>query len=405
MEERYYLGCRMVLMLEPRYESSEGRRNIVARFTIRRKRTYIRIGDPVTCSEWDAIASSKRGELYSRKVSIVESYRMMCAEAEKILRDGGDISSLRYVFSGRRSEMIADHVRAMVEDMGYNSRRKHESTLRRFTAKFGEKCCFNDITTASIKSWDALLVDEGISSSTRRIYLATSQRWFSHAVEVGILRENPFKSFRLPRDTKRRDRYVGVETWGLMYGFLYNRSAAWLLTSYLCNGCNPADLATMRYTKRYFRSGGTELEFTRKKTEHVTPTTVVIPLIEPLKVLMRKLAATPVEGALVFPQISHGAKSDDEQKKSISQFCTSVNKGLKTFARDHGLDERLSFTFARHSFKTNLMLAGVPETYTEQAIGHVDNSVAGFYRGFFTHDDMFRYNSLLLPENCFSSAK
>lgn len=86
------------------------------------------------------------------------------------------------------------------------------------------------------------------------------------------------------------------------------------LAQYLCNGFNLADAAHLTYNEHYFISGRQSFQFIRQKTEERSEVEVVIPIIPALQVILDEIAAPPVKGTLVFPEI-YGDAQTPEQKK------------------------------------------------------------------------------------------
>ncbi len=77
----------------------------------------------------------------------------------------------------------------------------------------------------------------------------------------------------------------------------------------LCNGFNLADAARLVNDDHYFKSGRKSFRFIRKKTEDRSDTEIVIPIIEPLQKILDEIAAEPIKGSLVFPQIYTGEQN------------------------------------------------------------------------------------------------
>ena len=64
-----------------------------------------------------------------------------------------------------------------------------------------------------------------------------------------------------------------------------------------------ADAAHLTYNDHYFQSGKKSFHFVRQKTEDRSDMEVVIPIIPALQVILDEIAAPPVKGNLVFPEI------------------------------------------------------------------------------------------------------
>lgn len=75
-----------------------------------------------------------------------------------------------------------------------------------------------------------------------------------------------------------------------------------VLVQYLCNGFNLADAARLRYNDYYYISGKQSFQFMRYKTKDRSENNseVVIPIIEPLRIICRKLLHRRKEGDWYF---------------------------------------------------------------------------------------------------------
>jgi Phage integrase family. len=123
---------------------------------------------------------------------------------------------------------------------------------------------------------------------------------------------------------------------------------------------------------------------------------VYVPVTNHLQSLLDRYGSKVVKDAIVFPDILQGAATEKKKSALIDQFNKWASNGLKKACAELGIEYRPSMTYARHSFKTNLIMQGVPERYCEQAMGHADRSVSAHYVGMFSHDDRIKYNSMLL---------
>ena len=172
------------------------------------------------------------------------------------------------------------------------------------------------------------------------------------------------------------------------------------LAQYLCNGFNLADAARLQYNDYYFQTGRRAFLFNRKKTADRSSNNseVVIPIIEPLQVILDEIAAPPALGSYVFPQIFNGETSEKERRKLTAQENSNIKDRMIRICKDVlGWDKVVSGTWARHSFATNLKLAGVEEQYISESMAHSHgNDVTSGYQDMYPLEIRFRNNSKLL---------
>lgn len=386
----YYLGCRIALIPEPRFLNKDGSRNVVIRVNYKGKRNYLHIGTIESDNVWDRMLNAHKGEFYNRRMKFLDVFRDTCDIIEDAIDGGGlDISIVKTRITGGKSIYISELAEKYKIGKKFNSVNKIGIATRSFI-----RCCGDvqvaDLSKATIDRWVIRMNADGLSDTTIHIYLSTVKTICLTAVELGYISSSPFKGVKIPKGLKRNDCYLTIEEIRELSSHADDECVRWFIISYLCNGINPVDMASLRYTDHYFRTNGNELEYARSKTEHHGRNPIYIPITPLLKSAMDGYAAQQKLNGLVFPQIWRGATGEVQRAKEVHYFTVRTNKALKKY------NHRLSLTWARHSYKTTLMRLGVPEVFTEQMLGHVDNSVAGFYRGGFSPEDRMKYNSMLL---------
>jgi hypothetical protein len=172
------------------------------------------------------------------------------------------------------------------------------------------------------------------------------------------------------------------------------------LAQYLCNGFNLTDAGRLQYNRTYFAEGGKAFEFMRKKTSARSNdmSVVIVPIIEPLQVILDEIGAKPEKDAYVFPQIFKGVTDESQRRKMTVQENSNIKDRMIRICKDVlGWDKVVSGTWARHSFATNLKLAGVEEQYISESMAHSHgNDVTSGYQDMYPLEIRFRNNSKLL---------
>ena len=134
----------------------------------------------------------------------------------------------------------------------------------------------------------------------------------------------------------------------------------------------------MTYNRTYFAEGGRAFEFMRKKTSarSNSMSVVIVPIIEPLKVILDEVGAKPEKDAYVFPQIFNRATDETLRRKLTVQENSNIKDRMNRICKEVlGWDKVVSGTWARHSFAANLKLAGVEELYISESMGHSQGNV------------------------------
>ena len=262
-----------------------------------------------------------------------------------------------------------------------------------------------------------------IADATRGMYLRTCRVVWNECIRQGFLTEDkyPFSNkdntlISIPRGKRRQQSYLSVdemtelynvfvekrypESWSPFYKKRAHDSLGLFLAQYLCNGFNLADAGRLTYNRTYFAEGGRAFEFMRKKTSARSNnmSVVIVPIIEPLKVILDEIGAKPEKDAYVFPQIFNGATDETLRRKLTVQENSNIKDRMNRICKEAlGWDKVVSGTWARHSFATNLKLAGVEELYISESMGHSQgNDVTSGYQDMYPLEIRFRNNNKLL---------
>ena len=262
-----------------------------------------------------------------------------------------------------------------------------------------------------------------IADATRGMYLRTCRVVWNECVKQGFLAEveYPFSNkdnslISIPKGKRRQKSYLTVEEmtelykvfvekrypkeWGPFYIEKAHQSLGLFLVQYLCNGFNLADAARLEYNATYWQEGGRAFEFQRKKTAARSNdnSVVIVPIIPPLKRILEDIAAKPTKGGFVFPFIFHGETDEEIRRKLTSLENSNVKDRVQRICKEVlQWDKVVTGTWARHSFATNLKLAGVEEEYIAESMGHSHgNDVTAGYQDMYPLEIRFRKNSHLL---------
>lgn len=262
-----------------------------------------------------------------------------------------------------------------------------------------------------------------IADATRGMYLRTCRVVWNECIRQGFLTEDkyPFSNkdktlISIPRGKRRQQSYLSVDemtklyqvfteknypdTWDPAYKARAHESLGLFLAQYLCNGFNLTDAGRLQYNRTYFAEGGKAFEFMRKKTSARSNdmSVVIVPIIEPLQVILDEIGAKPEKDAYVFPQIFKGVTDESQRRKMTVQENSNIKDRMIRICKDVlGWDKVVSGTWARHSFATNLKLAGVEEQYISESMAHSHgNDVTSGYQDMYPLEIRFRNNSKLM---------
>lgn len=193
------------------------------------------------------------------------------------------------------------------------------------------------------------------------------------------------------------------KSWSRHYTERANYSLGLFLTQYLCNGFNLMDAGRLKYSQYYFDTEKKAFKFKRKKTRARSEdgSEVIVPIIEPLQRILDEIAAKPVRDSYVFPHILEGATDEATIRKRIAQENSNIQDRVIKICEDVlQWDVRPSGTWCRHSFATNLTLAGVEKGYITESMGHSQNqSITDRYIANYPLEKQFEYNIKLLSQD------
>ena len=153
--------------------------------------------------------------------------------------------------------------------------------------------------------------------------------------------------------------------------------------SYLCNGMNIADIATLKYKD----ISGSEIHYERAKTKRSNrgkgnSLIAIAVLPQAQKIIdtwgnLRLSAET-----YIFPILNEGDSAIDIKKK-VQQFTKNINKYVKRIALTLNIEKNVTTYVARHSFATVLKRSGSTIEAISENLGHKNIMTTRSYLGSF----------------------
>lgn len=441
-------GVTVSIRLDKRTKNTEEKYFLAVCFTINRQRVYRHLYDfpKMSQKEFSDILETKssrseRKATLQKLQEILEDYRCrLKEESQKVVvnydmlrkrfsdKGGVDVSSGETSFVGIWEEIIINRR----NEGRVATAQSYNCALNSFKLIIGNPPGFV-IDKNVIQQWNdgmknGVIVNGElvgkIADATRGIYLRTCRVVWHEAMRKGFLTnvEYPFSNkdnslISIPRGKRRQQSYLSVEemtelykvfinktypdTWDIVYKERVHDSLGLFLAQYLCNGFNLADAARLRYNATYWKEGGKAFEFQRKKTSAQSNdnAVVIVPIIEPLQKILDEIAAPPSKGGYVFPQVFNGVRDEEERRRlTLKENCNIKDRVRRVCKEILGWERELvSGTWARHSFATNLKLAGVEEEYIAESMGHSHgNDVTRGYQDMYPLEIKHRNNLKLL---------
>ena len=253
-----------------------------------------------------------------------------------------------------------------------------------------DKLVFYDVNVNWLKSFEKYLLASNLSITTVGIYLRPLRAIFNKAIEEREIDKKiyPFgkREYQIP-NTKKVKKALNLEQLKKLYQAKPENKEQekakdfWFL-SYNCNGMNLKDLALLKYSNL----NNDSLTFYRAKTyftsKHNLKEIQVYFNDYILKMLDKYGNEDKTSTNNVF-DIIKPEYSEVDIKRRVNNFMRFINQHIKILALNNGVNEDISFLWARHSFATNSVRQGASLEFIQESLGHnnkttTENYFAGF---------------------------
>lgn len=416
--------CRVRMTLDTRRANKDGRFPVAVWVLWLRQRTYLSMEERLTIEEYyDACNQKARrisDDTRKTRASMDEEFDAIIERIETLMAQGRMSAEYLKGFSLRDRKTLKDFWQDFAGTKSVGAAIEHRSTLKRFFSDMGDKVGFDDLNRDLIETWrDIMLTKGAVSISTANMYLRMLRSVMNEAYRQGYVKHNPsitFHGFKLGICESRRHCFLNVEGWRKIWEFyksngeglkMNNRSRSACLDgvglalfSYLANGMNAMDMACLKYDEFYYANEGKMMRFVRHKTEKRTATEVVFPVLPEMRAIIERQGLPEKRGGYVFRYMENRPiHTKDEEMRGQWNASKCINQAILMSMREAcdalGI-RRITATYCRHSFATNLKNAGVPKEYISEAMGHAIRDITDHYLGGYDYDTMRIYNSKLL---------
>lgn len=400
------------------------------------KKIFLKLGEKYKMDEWiqlcDYEKSGRRTRLAERDKlkGLFETVKDM---TNQLIADGTfTLKKLQERFQGKKDEDTSiyqiwdEYIQEKKELKKIGSANVAKDHRNRFIKDNGEDVAFADIDAAFIQKWAEKMKKDGISIS----YIGMNLRTFRTIVNMAIRRDlikgttkEMFRNTGYNKTESCKHKNIDVETMRQLYDFwekgeavdengkeLFSmkekqalfRDLGLFLFMYLGDGQNLADTLRLEYDNIYFSSHGKQLHFLRNKTRerNAIDSEVIFPITPEMQKILDKYANVPKLGQRVFPIMSPSISAETEMW-TIQRYNRYIRKHMLKVAEMLGLQQKLSSTWARHSFANNLNGTGnVPYKYISDSMGHSSGGdITSNYIGDYPLKKMLEYNNYLLNED------
>jgi site-specific recombinase XerD len=240
----------------------------------------------------------------------------------------------------------------------YNS---YISKLKRFAPELS----FHEITREFIASYHADMVSHGNKVNTVQKSLSFIRTMVKQAQREGILQDNPFQFYPLPKKAGEREFLNPAELMnleklyakGTLKGYQANACRSFLFACY--TGLRYQDMKNLRFVDIKKEVHDKKEKRFIRITMHKTKDPVSIPLID-------KAAAL----------VGDGFK---EQKVFRVPSNQVINRYIKEVAGLAEIDKKVTFHVSRHTFATISIIYGIPLEVVSKLLGHLNLKTTMIY--------------------------
>jgi site-specific recombinase XerD len=401
---------------------------VAVRVNYCRNTYYYRTGYKCNLAEWERFirasgrGAQKQSAIWQVKEAQIAIYERVKAEVNSLNQSGSfTLESLKQRISGKSKSTFTALWRSIIDSADkHNTAYSYMTAFKsfhRFVNKGNEEreIPFSRIGVEVVEKWFEWLYNNGISDTTIAIYSRSLRVAINKAIRENMIKDvqMPFGSEKegkvaIPDGNRRRGDFISIDKINTLRSFVcpdewsqvqkgaVMRSVDMFVFSYLAGGMNFRDIALLTWDSYYFRHG--ELRYVRSKTSGRKREAIetLIPIIPEIRAILQRHGSDPVEGERVFPWILYGATSGQDISRRVQQLNQNVRKHLIKVCKSLGWVERISPTWARHSFKSNAEHLGIPSKYIELAMAHSIAGVEGHYMGNFPPEEQKRYAQQLI---------
>jgi len=296
----------------------------------------------------------KNNTLYTDYSISIGDYGIACNSS--VCRDVGHADTYLLGEYDREIEYFRSRVG---KDRSSSTLKKHQ-TVRKHLSDFilketGQKdIAFSDLNEEFIKGFCNYLTEEcRLSTSTAWIYQIPLKHLVSRAFNEGIIKSNPFAMFHLSPNVKEREFLSEEELRTVMDHPLKGRTLNLVreLFVFSCwTGLSFVDIKNLTKSNLVEHKGSVWITARRKKTNKPFQ----IKLMEPAAAILKKNGRRKSARTPIFKIKSYNY----------------INVKLKDVMKECGIEKKISFHCARHTFATMALNNGMSLESVSQILGH-----------------------------------
>lgn len=264
----------------------------------------------------------------------------------------------------------------------------------------GKDFSFSDVNTAFLVKYEDFLSGREVSPNGIFVYMRTFKTLINYAKRDNVVLEDfdPFKEFSFTkyRRIKTKKRAISKEQIQKFIDQNFEpetslfHSKNYFLFSYYNRGINFIDMAFLKWEN--IKNG--RLDYVRRKSKERFTIGMLEPAIKILEYYRKNYYES--EDGYIFPILNKTHITARGIDNRIDKVLKTVNKDLKTIAKEAKIDEKLTTYVARHSYATIMKRSGISTSIISEAMGHESEKTTQIYLDTFENHVLDEASKIIL---------
>ena len=333
---------------------------VEVRVSYQAKTTYFATGIAVKPAEWRGGRVVKRLDMDALNTKIEQLYQAIIAKADELMQSRCfSLDSLRAAIENDYMPRapLWQWIEQRIDERPINdtTKRQHHSAMR-VIQELDIFRNWSDVRLSNLKRLDERLRSMGLSQVTIYSYHKRLKPYLKDAVAFGIITRSPYDSFKTPKGSSKRIRYLTagecqqLEAAAMPTPTLQHAKDVWLFQRY--TGMAYADLKALTPNNFAEQDGSVYIISERIKNG----AKITIKLIDKAAAILQRY-----NGALPIINLS------------------SYNQHLKQVGLHAGLKKALTSHMARHTFATQALHKGLRIEVVSKMLAHADIQTTQIY--------------------------
>lgn len=355
---------KLSIRLDKRYRLSSGEYPLKLAIARGGATVYVPLNITLTENEWDKEQSKVKNRLDKRVLNHVLQETLSQAE-RKIMQLQANGTLRNYSNKALSSYLSTDDASKAKEHLFQYQAEKfisliqNERTREIYLSTLSHLRSYDEISTLTfeemtvgwLKEFEAYMVQNGLSTSTRGIHLRNIRAIFNYALDMEAISVYPFRRFKIKSEETKKRSFTIVQLRQILRSPIKPSQEKYrdiFLLVFLLMGINMVDLSRLTKIERG------RINYKRAKTGRLYSIKVEPEALH----LINKYKGT-----------KHLLRFFDTNK-DYRNFEKKLNNAMTDIAKQCGIEERVSSYWARHTFATIAASIDIPRDTISECLGH-----------------------------------